>query len=521
MQGKPSNWKKLQLPTYMSGNKIYGQAKISDNESLLLYKETENSSESGFVIFDLKSEEFSRVQIERVSSDFDKINEPCFMLFEGNIVIVLKQSSDLTVWKFKISQDKKTISQFSRYAYTGFANIPNNIAVLYKQNIYIQSFELLREESSWADKYSKCGRSETKKIYYRERLLQININTGSLLELKVLGSTPAARCDYFTVLHQHELFLFGGKIQSSEYTSHPPFISAIWALNLDALTWRNISCELSPLPRSEAFACSFRNNIYVFGGRTELSPGSSIVSSELFSYDAVNNSWLKVKETNKSLSTSNGRNGVFVALNGGFLQWDREGFYDSSLLLLKNSDEEAEQNLLGTRAKNLSIKQKNLYEQKPFPDITFKVEQQEIPAHKGVLSAGCRFFENMFTSGMEESSNKVIDVPDIKFDVFEAILQYVYCSTVKVNEEISWDLFEAADKYLLLDLRKICEEFLMNDIKADNVVQVINLAEEYESEALKKAAMKYVADNMDLVFEVADIYKLKKCTLLEICKMKS
>jgi hypothetical protein len=48
----------------------------------------------------------------------------------------------------------------------------------------------------------------------------------------------------------------------------------------------------------------------------------------------------------------------------------------------------------------LKVNQRRLYQAKDliFPDITFKVEGQEIKAHKNILYVGCKFFENMFTS---------------------------------------------------------------------------------------------------------------------------
>lgn len=45
-----------------------------------------------------------------------------------------------------------------------------------------------------------------------------------------------------------------------------------------------------------------------------------------------------------------------------------------------------------------SLMHKNLYSERLFPDVKFKVEGEVIPAHKGVLSAISTYFKNMFTS---------------------------------------------------------------------------------------------------------------------------
>jgi len=38
------------------------------------------------------------------------------------------------------------------------------------------------------------------------------------------------------------------------------------------------------------------------------------------------------------------------------------------------------------------------FEERPFPDITFKVQGQDIGAHKGFLTVKCSYFEKMFSS---------------------------------------------------------------------------------------------------------------------------
>ena len=41
---------------------------------------------------------------------------------------------------------------------------------------------------------------------------------------------------------------------------------------------------------------------------------------------------------------------------------------------------------------------RHFYEEKPFSDIIFKVEDKEIPAHKGFLVSRCSLFSKMFSS---------------------------------------------------------------------------------------------------------------------------
>lgn len=136
---------------------------------------------------------------------------------------------------------------------------------------------------------------------------------------------------------------------------------------------------------------------------------------------------------------------------------------------------------------------------------------------------------------MAESNKNEIEISDIKPTVFEgkfmiaicylyhlylALLEYIYCGSVEINEDIAWDVLQEADKYSLPGLKVICEDFLASQITVENVVHTINMAEKFEANNLRNSALKYVVRNIDKVFKEADIHQINKETLLEIYKMK-
>jgi len=41
------------------------------------------------------------------------------------------------------------------------------------------------------------------------------------------------------------------------------------------------------------------------------------------------------------------------------------------------------------------------FEERPYPDIVFKVQGEEVSAHKGILSVRSRFFHELFTSRID------------------------------------------------------------------------------------------------------------------------
>ena len=161
------------------------------------------------------------------------------------------------------------------------------------------------------------------------------------------------------------------------------------------------------------------------------------------------------------------------------------------------------------------------FKEKPFADLVFRVQGEEIKAHKAFLAARCSYFNNMFQSGMIEGNSNVIEVPDIKPKTFEAFLEFIYCGEVTSEDEEIWlDLLELSDKYCMKSLEELCSSSLKGKMSKENVVKAANLAEKLGMEDLKQEALNFIIGNFDGVFESQDIRELSRELLMELFKMK-
>ncbi len=52
-------------------------------------------------------------------------------------------------------------------------------------------------------------------------------------------------------------------------------------------------------------------------------------------------------------------------------------------------------------------------------DITFKVQDQLIPAHKEILLKKSKYFAGLFNSNMAESKQDVIEITDCEYETFK------------------------------------------------------------------------------------------------------
>ncbi|ORE05939.1 galactose oxidase [Rhizopus microsporus var. microsporus] len=82
---------------------------------------------------------------------------------------------------------------------------------------------------------------------------------------------------------------------------------------------------------------------------------------------------------------------------------------------------------------------------------------QELYVHQVILITRWPHFRNMYTSGMLESQQKRMEIPE-SYEVVLAFLKYLYNDTLDMNEPCSvvCDLLVLANMYLLHRLKKIC-----------------------------------------------------------------
>ncbi|RLN86341.1 hypothetical protein BBJ28_00007462 [Nothophytophthora sp. Chile5] len=71
-----------------------------------------------------------------------------------------------------------------------------------------------------------------------------------------------------------------------------------------------------------------------------------------------------------------------------------------------------------------------------FADISFLVEGRVVFAHKLILSALSARFRGMFSSGFVESRAAQIAVPDVRYEVFLRLLEYLYTGRVETHDDV-------------------------------------------------------------------------------------
>lgn len=138
---------------------------------------------------------------------------------------------------------------------------------------------------------------------------------------------------------------------------------------------------------------------------------------------------------------------------------------------------------------------------KSLSDVTFIVEGEEFYAHKIALLSSSEIFRSMLDGGYREKNADSIPIPNIRREVFTAMMQCIYTGDVKVKPELAQELLQAADQYMLDGLKSRCEATIAQHLAPENVVAAFELAENLNAKELAKQCTLYCLKNYDAMLD--------------------
>ena len=141
---------------------------------------------------------------------------------------------------------------------------------------------------------------------------------------------------------------------------------------------------------------------------------------------------------------------------------------------------------------------------KEYADVTFLVENKPFYAHKVVLSAMSEHFRAMFKSGMKESREAVITVPNVSYKIFGQLISYLYTGTLKLEnssdpeEKFNYlrEFLKVADQLVIDDIKQQCEVKLSEHITPANSALMGEIAELYNATQLKAYVQWFCKNNV-------------------------
>ncbi|KAG5222874.1 armadillo/beta-catenin repeat family protein [Salix suchowensis] len=126
-------------------------------------------------------------------------------------------------------------------------------------------------------------------------------------------------------------------------------------------------------------------------------------------------------------------------------------------------------------------------------DVTFLT----ILCHRICLLASSDAFRAMFDGGYREKDARDIEIPNIRWEVFELMMRFIYTGSVDVTLGISQDLLRAADQYLLEGLKRLCEYTIAQDITLENIASMYELSEAFHAISLRHRCILFILEQFD------------------------
>ena len=135
-----------------------------------------------------------------------------------------------------------------------------------------------------------------------------------------------------------------------------------------------------------------------------------------------------------------------------------------------------------------------------FIDVRLKVREDIFPAHRIVLAGSSDYFHAMFTDGMKESNQELIELQDesISPDALKIIMDSIYTGDLRVNEENVFEVLAAADHLQVTSAVQQCCDFLNREFIQDrldlrNYCLLSTMADRHGLKDLQEAAEKKMA----------------------------
>lgn len=143
---------------------------------------------------------------------------------------------------------------------------------------------------------------------------------------------------------------------------------------------------------------------------------------------------------------------------------------------------------------------KRLINNEDLSDIIFVVEGRNVYASKVHLAARSEHFCAMLYGGMRESLCVKIEVKDVSYDVFLAMLEFLYTDSVSdISPSIAIPLMVASEQYLLDRLKSLCQDQIRKSISVENVVSIFLAAKRHSADVLKDICLAYILEHLEAV----------------------
>ncbi|CAD7090666.1 unnamed protein product [Hermetia illucens] len=151
----------------------------------------------------------------------------------------------------------------------------------------------------------------------------------------------------------------------------------------------------------------------------------------------------------------------------------------------------------------------DLQKNKRLTDITLRIDNEEIVAHKAILAAASPFFNNLFDDDFIKSKKNVVDLQHRTTpEIMSSIIDYIYSGKLTVKEKDLDLFFENIDHLGMENLKKKSGQALSTLLNSTNCVQIFILADKHQLLDVRTKAASTLSSNYSSILNSTDIKTL-------------
>lgn len=295
------------------------------------------------------------------------------------------------------------------------------------------------------------------------------------------GQSPPPRGNHASAVEpvQGQLFIFGGWDGRRR-------LNDLHVLDTIQMIWSKpeLTSGMPPQPRAGMSLTHIRGVLYLFGG----SGHATKCFKDLHIYDPATRSWTAPPISESDAIPECRAGHVAAAMDRKLLVFGGScgaTYFRDCHLLDTDPPPSAEKDVLSSAREVL---RRNLaeYRNNPtFSDVTFLVGEDSRPfyAHKVVVSLLSQKFRAMLSGGMRESTQPEIRVPEVSWEIFSCVMDFLYTANLDLPPGRECDvgflveLLRTADEYMLDDVKEVCADKLCDIVTEENVADLLREAE--------------------------------------------
>ncbi len=160
-------------------------------------------------------------------------------------------------------------------------------------------------------------------------------------------------------------------------------------------------------------------------------------------------------------------------------------------------------------ADNIRQQLKTVFDEKTLSDISIECGGEVFQAHRIILASQSPVFKRMLETDMKEKQEKEITIYDLDKEVVSDMLTFLYTGSAPNLEVRAKELLNAANKYQLPRLMVMCKNKLEEQIKMENVIEILQLADLHGVRELMKECLEFIKTNFKEVQETTGWEDLK------------